>query len=272
MELPIRPLLFRPRTSIGWRTRWGGRKSVALANLWDLKKVEGLIYAVGDVHGCYQLLRRAIEEVHRHARGRAFRIVCLGDYIDRGEKVRETVELLMEMHSGGQVVCLKGNHEEMFQRCIDGRRARDLDFWTAHGGDATLRSYGCGRAVRDMADNLPPGHMAWLTNRPSVYKTRHHLFVHAGLAADRSLEEQAPHDLLWIRDRFLKRRPDEFVERRHIVHGHTPEWKGKPDAALPEFLSHRTNLDTGAFDTGVLSVGVFNANVAGGPIDLLSAV
>ena len=47
-------------------------------------------------------------------------------------------------------------------------------------------------------------------------------------------------------------------------------WAGKPDPALPELLEHRTNLDTGAFLTDVLTVGVFEGGRRRGPIDLLS--
>jgi hypothetical protein len=53
------------------------------------------------------------------------------------------------------------------------------------------------------------------------------------------------------------------------VHGHTPIWEGKPHPAEPELLEHRTNIDTGAFATGVLTVAVFDAEAAGGPVEVL---
>ena len=52
------------------------------------------------------------------------------------------------------------------------------------------------------------------------------------------------------------------------MHGHTPVWARKPHASVPELLPHRTNLDTGAYLTGVLAVGVFEANVLA-PVDVL---
>jgi serine/threonine protein phosphatase 1 len=73
---------------------------------------------------------------------------------------------------------------------------------------------------------------------------------------------------MWIREAFLRGRPKDFDA--HIVHGHTPLWEGKPDPAEPERLSHRTNLDTGAFATGVLSVGVFERMSPGGPAEIIS--
>jgi serine/threonine protein phosphatase 1 len=82
------------------------------------------------------------------------------------------------------------------------------------------------------------------------------------------MEEQDPATLLWIRDRFLMAGPEALS--RHVVHGHTPRWRGKPDMAIPERLPHRTNLDTGAWTTGVLSVGVFDTDQPGGPLEVLA--
>jgi serine/threonine protein phosphatase 1 len=53
------------------------------------------------------------------------------------------------------------------------------------------------------------------------------------------------------------------------VHGHTPLWNGKPNPADPELLEHRTNVDTAAFATGVLSIAVFEAERPGGPVEVL---
>jgi serine/threonine protein phosphatase 1 len=63
----------------------------------------------------------------------------------------------------------------------------------------------------------------------------------------RSLADQSPVDLVWIREPFLSwREPFEKV----VVHGHTP-------VREPEILPNRINLDTGAFATGRLTAAVF---------------
>ena len=91
--------------------------------------------------------------------------------------------------------------------------------------------------------------------------------MHAGLEPGVPLGLQDEATLLWIRGPFL-RAPAEAFEA-HVVHGHTPLWDEKPEAAEPELLAHRTNLDTGAYFTGVLTVGVFDPAAPGGPIELL---
>jgi serine/threonine protein phosphatase 1 len=94
--------------------------------------------------------------------------------------------------------------------------------------------------------------------------------VHAGLAPKTPFHRQSEETCLWIRERFLRARARDFDG--HIVHGHTPLWDGKPDFTQPELLAHRTNLDTGAFASGVLTVGCFDDASDGGPVELLRAV
>jgi serine/threonine protein phosphatase 1 len=90
------------------------------------------------------------------------------------------------------------------------------------------------------------------------------VFVHAGLHPDRTLDEQDEDVCLWIRDRFLD--ADQSLHGLHVVHGHTPQWRGKTEAVKIERLAHRTNLDTGAYYTNRLTVGVFADDKPGGPV------
>jgi hypothetical protein len=51
--------------------------------------------------------------------------------------------------------------------------------------------------------------------------------------------------------------------QRHVVHGHHQHVHG------PIFKKHRTNLDTLAWYTGRLAIGVFDDAAPGGPIEVL---
>ena len=71
------------------------------------------VWAVGDVHGCFALLERALERVgFRHGEDR---LVGVGDLIDRGP---ESVHAL-EWATSGTMHTVKGNHEWMMQACLD---------------------------------------------------------------------------------------------------------------------------------------------------------
>lgn len=223
-------------------------------------------YAIGDVHGRLDLLRRAIVAISDHVGDAAFRVVLLGDYVDRGPDSHGVVELLMDLQRHWPVVCLKGNHEELMLRAIAEPRGRSLDRWLQFGGDATLRSYHV-RKYDDLVGGVPQSHLNWMAGLPTTTRDKHRIYVHAGLLPGIPAHRQKDETCLWIRERFLLGQPDEF--EAHVVHGHTPIWEGKPDPTEPELLQHRTNIDTGAFATGVLTVAVFDAEIAGGPREVL---
>ncbi|HEY5105865.1 MAG TPA: metallophosphoesterase family protein [Caulobacteraceae bacterium] len=226
-------------------------------------------YAIGDVHGRADLLETAIALIEAHAAGRAARMIFLGDYVDRGPQSRAVVERLMGLQKDGRAICLKGNHEDLMVAALTDVGGAALARWRRCGGQETLRAYGVDGAI-DPGAAVPRDHLRWLAGLPLTTADDHRIYVHAGLAPRTAFRDQSEDVCLWIREAFLRAGPRDFD--RHIVHGHTPLWAGKPDPGLPELLAHRTNLDTGAFATGRLTIGVFDPAQAGGPIELLTAI
>jgi serine/threonine protein phosphatase 1 len=207
-----------------------------------------LTYAIGDVHGSYtklvNLVRRCIEHSGKHA----FRLIFVGDYVDRGRRSREVVNFLMQAQADwpGQVVCLKGNHEDML---LAAARGEDAALWLENGGDATLRSYGAAAAGA-----IPAEHLAWFASLPLMLMEEKRFFVHAGIKPGVPLARQTELAMLWIREPFLSDRRD---HSRLIVHGHTPL-----ASPVPELRHNRLNLDTGACFGGPLSAAVFDDGAA----------
>jgi serine/threonine protein phosphatase 1 len=224
----------------------------------------GWIYAVGDIHGRFDLLSRAVFAIARHAGERPRRMIFLGDYVDRGPASRPVVDRLMALEEAGEATCIKGNHEEMMVRALS-EGGQSWWHWLANGGAETLASYGAA-SREEAAETVPARHLAWMSGLPLTTADEHRIYVHAGLDP-RPGQIFAEESCLWIRERFL-RAPASALPA-HVVHGHTPYWAGKPDPAQPERLGHRTNLDTGAFATGILSVGVFDPDQSGGPVEIL---
>jgi hypothetical protein len=73
---------------------------------------------IGDIHGHYDELVVLLKKLGYEECCGAYRypgnvrtVVFLGDYIDRGNQVRETVNLVRAMRDAGSAVALMGNHE-----------------------------------------------------------------------------------------------------------------------------------------------------------------
>ncbi|UQZ89326.1 serine/threonine protein phosphatase [Deltaproteobacteria bacterium Smac51] len=191
------------------------------------------IIAVGDIHGCYSKLKKMLGRL-QWSPDSGDLLIFLGDYIDRGPQSYDVVETLIELSASPRVICLMGNHERMFLDFISGQTLPSL---YANGIAATVRDYCSGD--HEMSET----HLTFLRNLKLYHETEHHIFVHAGLAPGRPLAEQTPHDMLWIREKFLQSDHD---FGKTIVFGHTPFRE-------PVVSPGRIGLDTGAVYGGSLT-------------------
>ncbi len=217
------------------------------------------VYAIGDIHGRFDLLQdllaRIVDDAERHDADIHRSLILLGDYIDRGPESQNVVEMLLQDPLPGfTTIRLIGNHEDAFLAFLDGQ-TDGLD-WLAYGGVETLMSYGvslrhlprsedAARALRlSVAAAVPHSHVEFLRRCALYHFVGDYLFVHAGVRPGVPLEKQSPTDLLWIRDDFLRSKVPlpEWV----VVHGHTI-------CDFPQNRTHRIDIDTGAFASGRLT-------------------
>ena len=223
-------------------------------------------YAIGDIHGHFDLLRGVhdliADDMARHGAGQ---VVHVGDLVDRGPASRAVVDYLHQGIAAGQDwVVLRSNHDRLFTLFMEDPAAGDpclrADLSWLHpkiGGAETLRSYG----VRSAADRpvaavhadaqamVPQAHVDFLNSRPAWHRANGAIFVHAGVRPGLAIEEQSEDDLVWIRAGFLDHEaPFEAL----IVHGHTA-------IDVPTHYGNRVNIDTSAAYGGPLSVVVVEA-------------
>lgn len=215
-----------------------------------------VVYAIGDVHGCYKELLSLEEKIALDGlqfRGRKI-IVMLGDYIDRGpQSARVLDHLLAPPPKGFLRVCLAGNHEVAMLNYLDGYLSRDS--WLAIGGRETLFSYGVDperlsslyassdEVDRRIREVIPVDHIDFLRSLPVLLCSEKFVFVHAGIRPGIDLVAQDEQDLLNIRDEFFDAA---HLLDRFVVHGHTP-------IDTPKLDGRRLDIDTGAFHTGRLT-------------------
>lgn len=213
-------------------------------------------YAVGDIHGRLDLLEALLRKIEVDISASAPKknlIVFLGDLIDRGPNSAQVIEFLCAYKPRNcEVAFLRGNHEEVFVRVMDG----DLDLlerWLQFGGSECLASYGLSpssvgtmrrsQVLRRAQEVIPAKHISFIRSFGDTVTLGDYLFVHAGIKPGVGLEKQESQDLRWIRKPFLEHKGRHFA---FVVHGHT----------ISEKIDVRTNrigIDTGAYRTGVLS-------------------
>jgi len=205
-------------------------------------------FVIGDIHGCRNELVALIQGLPLSPKDT---LVFLGDYVDRGPDSRGVVDFILDLKDKNEyeVLCLKGNHEDMLLSFL-GLGGSHGDMFLLNGGIATLKSYGVA---------LPRGTRPEAADFMSALSTRHHDFftsletycflgeflcVHAGVQPLRSWEAQIDEEMIWIRD--------EFIMNTHpfphtVLFGHTP---------MEEVFFHlpyKVGLDTGLVYGNLLS-------------------
>jgi len=216
------------------------------------------IYAIGDVHGRYDLLLSLLVRIYQDANmfhdDRKIRLVFLGDYVDRGDDSRKVLEALFDLKKvkGSRINCLLGNHESALLKFLDDPvKGKD---WLGFGGAQTLASYKVkttsqepGRKellrIRDGLGSEMGNHVAFLRSLETHLRSGDVIFTHAGVNPKSKDPSDDTRAMLWGHPEFLTDWP---IPDMLVVHGHF-------DTAGAACRPGRICVDSGAYYSGELS-------------------
>jgi protein phosphatase len=237
--------------------------------LWNDKRQEhGPFDIIGDIHGCCYELETLLQQLgyqattlepdspiwsnraYAHPNGR--KVVFVGDLVDRGPRIVDTVRLVRNMVVGGSALCVPGNHDMKLMRKLRGK-----DVQITHGLANSLAEI----------DTLPDEHRVAFCKELAEFLdglVSHYVFddgklvvAHAGMKAEMQGRGSGK-----VRDFALygetTGETDEFglpvrynwaAEYRGqamVVYGHTP-------VPEPDWLNRTVNIDTGCVFGGKLT-------------------
>ncbi|MFA4915175.1 MAG: metallophosphoesterase family protein [Syntrophales bacterium] len=200
----------------------------------------GKIFAIGDIHGCLFKLKKIMKKIDVDPVHDT--LIFIGDYIDRGPDVRGVVDMVLDIgRTINNVICLMGNHEQMFLNYH--LHKMDKQLFLLNGGTSTIMSYGfTGKAEKNKI-KVPEKHMQFFTSLYPYYETDNYIFVHAGLRPCIPLEQQDREDMLWIRKEFID---STYDFGKVVVFGHT-------SFSEPLVGTNKIGIDTGAVYGGKLT-------------------
>ncbi|MBX5493717.1 MAG: polynucleotide kinase-phosphatase [Bryobacteraceae bacterium] len=234
--------------------------------LWNNKKDQkGPFDIIGDLHGCADELRALLskagweryrlaeqetpwgDECWRHPEGR--RAIFLGDLVDRGPHIVDTVRIVRNMVNAGTALCVAGNHDVKLVRWLRGRGVQ-----VKYGLEQSIAE------LETLCDEDRSRIASFLDSLVSHYVLDEGRLVvaHAGLreemhgrasAAVRQFclygETTGETDEFGLPVRYNW--AAEYRGKAAVVYGHTP-------VPEPEWLNHTVNIDTGAVFGGKLTL------------------
>ncbi|RAU83179.1 metallophosphoesterase [Pontibacter arcticus] len=226
----------------------------------ELPDSHGPFHIIGDVHGCFDelvcLLQKLGYSITFDQKKQAynietpgnFKVIFVGDLVDRGPNSPEVLRLVMDMMTQGLAYCVSGNHDDKLFRKLQGRHVK-----IRHGLELTveqLEKYDKAfhERILDFLGSLP--HHIILDNGRLVV-------AHAGLeerlhgSNTKGVRELClygpttgetdsyglPIRLDWAAD---------YCGKAIVVYGHTPVHE-------PNWRNNTINIDTGCVFGGRLS-------------------
>jgi serine/threonine protein phosphatase 1 len=190
-------------------------------------------FAIGDIHGCVETFKKLVRnQINLQKEDTLF---LLGDLVNKGPDSKGVIDFVFELQQKGfDLVCLKGNHDQMLLSASNGNIA---DYWkTEHGERKTLKSFGVSNV-----DDIPEFYFDFIRNMPLFLELNHCFLVHAGFnfsSPDFLTDYRA---MLHIRRFELK---PELLKGKRVIHGHVPLEIEKIEAMV-ENKEMGINLDGG---------------------------
>jgi serine/threonine protein phosphatase 1 len=213
------------------------------------------VYAIGDVHGCADLLDQLLGGIatdDAEPGPARTTMIFLGDLVDRGPDSAAVIERLRLLFAERpDTRFLLGNHEEVFLDALK-EEPKALRMFCRIGGRETIMSYGVDPADYDRMDyeelhtalraRVPASHEAFLAGFEDLIVIGDYAFVHAGVRPDTDLRCNELLTCAGFAAHFstipAPRQGD--CTRPH----HDPPPRPPP---------HRIGVDTGAYQTGRLT-------------------
>ncbi len=187
------------------------------------------IWAIGDIHGCFNALEALISEIDP---ADTDTLVFLGDYVDRGSNTKGVIDYLIQLDKKHECYFLKGNHEIFM---LNGRDSEErLAEWLYFGGDATLASYNI-KDTNQWEEKVGQTHWDFLEDLLPYKQISSAIFVHAGLTPGKNLTNHSQHELFW--KKYIV--PEKYSDDHYVVCGHTSRKDGK----IADF-KHSVCIDT----------------------------
>lgn len=225
-----------------------------------------MIYAVSDIHGCYNQYRQILEKIHFCD---ADTLYVLGDVLDRGP---EPIRVLQDMCGRFNVIPIIGNHEYMalsvlkslmeeitednYDKILDQSFMEKYTHWILDGGQVTLDQFR--KLESDDREILLEYLEEFQLYDEFTLDGQRYVLVHADIAGNeknRPLEQCGIEDLIFTRADYEKTYSDSY----YLVTGHTPTFMidGAYDGKIYK-NNHHIAIDCGCIYGRPLGVYCFN--------------
>lgn len=144
-------------------------------------------YVLSDIHGFYTLFQKTLERAGYFNDPAEKKLLLLGDLFDRGREALELQSCILGLMERGEVILIRGNHEDLFEDLVTTDRGRPLRHHVQNGTYDTLEQLTGLTAGYSWTANMhlaaagreTPLYTQIMPAMLDYYETRHYIFTHA---------------------------------------------------------------------------------------------
>lgn len=190
------------------------------------KQPNGRRIVIPDIHGCALTFKALLFKKIRITK--EDQLFLLGDYIDRGKRNLETIDLILDLiNSGFRIFPLRGNHEENLIEAWE-------DFKSLkHRKDKNFKNWIYSIDLLDQDNSLKPRVRNFINILPYYYELDKFVLVHAGF----NFQITNPFEDYDSMIRIRKPSENKFLDKT-IIHGHVVKDLNK----IKEQITDRSNV------------------------------
>lgn len=193
-------------------------------------------FVIGDIHGEISKLEKLlinIIEIDVYPE-----LIFIGDYLDKGESARETLDYLIKLKLEHRCVFLEGNHE--YQWLNLGIDINLKNYLLNYGGLMTMNSFDNIKDVLQMKDVLLDEYKEFFLELVPYWENENYVITHSGIPPKyygNQLVDIEKKDLLFNRYDFIK--AEMKYKDKVVIFGHTAFYE-------PYYDGFKIGLDTAA--------------------------
>lgn len=172
--------------------------------------------AIADIHGCALTFEALLDSLQLSSSDELY---LLGDYIDRGPRSKQVIELIMRLQREDySIFPLRGNHDQYLLDAVLLKDKPSKRIWKEAGAKSTRSSY---ISPENPKGKILPTHTLWLNSLPYYFLLDDYVLVHAGLNFRRSNPMKGRKAMLHARH-WYENIDYDWLGKREVIHGHTP--------------------------------------------------
>lgn len=178
-----------------------------------------MTFVIGDVHGEITKLKDLID--HICSIDAEPNLVFIGDYVDKGEDSRATIDFLSKLSTRHSCVFLLGNHEYYWLKLTPD--SEDIqEALKKYGGWSTVKSFSC-TGLMETKEKMLEDYRSFFDSLKSYWIAGNHIITHSGIPGNYFLN--APNEIPV--EKYLFNRYDFIQEDRlyqhtfRMIFGHT---------------------------------------------------